>query len=248
MTEDGGRTRKLLLIRYNLAAPFSGPVQAYPGHDIHLDTDWLSRRRQLFDAYCWPSIERQTDPDFTVLVLFHKDTPAEYVSGIVSRDIRIVPLFCGDEGRESPVEFRRASINAIRQWLRSQPASQWLSTTRLDSDDALAPDYFERLSGALVRGAKNELRYFYFPEGQLYDVANDSYASWHWPKNACGTLVEPFEIENIKTVLFEKHTVMLSLPHSFAIDDEIGWCQVIHGGNVLNRMRGTALEKPKFSV
>ena len=42
---------------------------------LWLDPDWIEGRFELFEKYCFPSIEAQTEKNFLWIVFFHKDTP-----------------------------------------------------------------------------------------------------------------------------------------------------------------------------
>ncbi|RUX73494.1 hypothetical protein EN925_27080 [Mesorhizobium sp. M7A.F.Ca.US.006.04.2.1] len=64
--------KKYVAIRYNTATGFM-PSQ-WNGHGrANLDPVWLVERLALFDTYCAPSLEGQSQKDFTVLIAFDSE-------------------------------------------------------------------------------------------------------------------------------------------------------------------------------
>ena len=41
-------------------------------------SEWLEHRFELFEKYCLPSVENQTNKNFIWLCMFDKETPAPY--------------------------------------------------------------------------------------------------------------------------------------------------------------------------
>ena len=125
-----------------------------------------------------------------------------------------------------------------------------LWTTRLDSDDTLAPHYVARLDAALRHTAIPEAgAYFYFPLGQQYVVAQASYRAYLYTRNAFGTYVERRGAGPPRTVMFAQHTRMIDHESVVAVDGErSGWCMVIHDDNVSNDAHGTLVTVPGFRL
>lgn len=241
---------KLILIRYNMAAPYASRAAWYDGHRPHLNPDWLSGRKALFDRYCWPSIDRQTDPDFDVLVLFDQETPPDYVAAITDRDPRLHVGFTTRRSGRNGNPFSAAISAAVKDYLVKRSIDEgFLWTTRLDSDDALGPNYMTRLSAEVARrDALPDLSYYYFPRGQVYDAAQARYYNYLYPRNAFGTLIERIDLNALKTAYFKTHTDLLRLPDATSVGGGGQWCMVIHDRNVLNTVRGVPLETPFFPV
>jgi hypothetical protein len=234
---------KLIVIRYNRNASLNRHASWYEGRSVNLDPEWLDERKRLFLAYCWPSLARQSDPDFRVLLLMDPETDPEYVRA-VRVDDRIIPFFAGETAKD-----------AVRSLLSQQFTGRTgeyshLWTTRLDSDDALAPDYLktvEQAAANIAIGADGA--YFVFPQGQQYIEKTGTYRDYIYPRNAFGTLIEPFEPSTIRTVYKKDHDKIAQEPYAHSLGgSRAQWCMVIHGRNVLNTPRGNPRSEPDFRI
>lgn len=195
---------------------------------------------RLFKKYCWPSLKRQTENRFYALLFIDPDTDPSYVNRLVVED-RIFPVLTdGSIG------------GAVTRWVRSRWGKQprVVQTTRLDSDDALAPDYLSQIARAAAQTSGADLgRYFYFPRGQQYIERDGSYREYIYPANGFGTLIDRFDGTRLQTVMAKRHTEFMNVSYAQKIDTEKAkWCMVIHEGNVLNSVRGTKVETPDFRV
>ncbi len=248
MAQTAPPTFRLILMRYNMSPP---PAWGR-GARAHLDPGWLARRRHLFETYCWPSLRAQTLWDFTLLLFVDARTDPEEVAALTV-DSRIVPMRTRpdiDSAEEMLEEVQAGVRRHLDACHPAPPPGALLATTRLDSDDALAPHYLERLDAALRRTAVSaEGAYFNFPLGQQYVVATESYRSYLYTRTAFGTYVEPLNGGPVRTVMYREHTRMIELDTVVTVDGERpGWCMVIHGDNVSNNERGTPVAVPGFRL
>ena len=242
---------RLVLVRFSIRGPMSTKVRTVSGGPAYRDATWLADRERLFRMYCQPSLDAQTSRDFTVLLFFDEDTDPRLIDRLTCRE-RTAALLTG------PGRGMREAVNAYletRLGERADPGeAMFISTTRLDSDDAIAPGFMETLDAAIRREVPNLATrgrgYFSFPLGQKYLVAKDRYLESRWPKNAFGTLVERWSRAGIDTVFARRHARMVEGEHTTLIDDGRGyWCVVVHGGNVRNdARRGGRLTHPHFPV
>lgn len=106
--------------------------------NCHLDNEWIGRRFDLCDALCFPSLQGQTIRNFSWMPVFHVNTPARWYSRIAkyAKKVNTVPVFLASF---DPDSLRRA----LRDRWRKMP--EWIISTRLDSDDALARDHIARV-------------------------------------------------------------------------------------------------------
>jgi hypothetical protein len=237
-----GKTIRLILIRYNKPVEFHKRAAWYTGRSVHLDPDWLNERLRLFHFYCWPSLARQTEEDFQALLFMDQATDPEYVRKL-KVDNRIVPVFVDGTVGAGTRQF-------LKDHWSGATTDNMVHTTRLDSDDALAPTYLEEISNALRNGGKG--KYFYFPRGQQYVEASGTYRKYIYRQNSFGTLIEPFDGKDagtVRTAMSKDHTEFCRQSYARPINlDKAQWCMVIHGGNVLNSIRGTEITSPDFCV
>ncbi|KRB29588.1 hypothetical protein ASD99_25455 [Mesorhizobium sp. Root695] len=237
--------KKYVAIRYNTATGFM-PSQWKGKGRANLDPVWLVERLALFDTYCAPSLEGQSLTDFTVLVAFDSETHENYIRTVcdcaIGIDVR--PVLVG-AGQNHNVAF-----NAFVQ---SDTDAEFVSLTRLDSDDALAPTFMERVDFYARREiAKGEVDqqplYIAFPHGQNFDAATNRYTHHEYPTSAFGTLVEK-RSPTMNGVYCDEHTRMAMRFNTVgAAAKEVQWCIVIHDNNAANVLRGKPVAEPAFTV
>jgi hypothetical protein len=214
----------LLLTRFAVkwtGAGFSGEFP--PG--------WLESRFALFEHYCLPSILQQTTSNFLWLLLVHdgfEQVHADRLAGYSER-IRVV---------RDP--FR------IQDWL--QPAVDCLITTRLDSDDALhqgALLHVQRYARAFVLSQQSVWLHNFLNGVQLQAGTRAAYACTK-PDSAFLSLFERVHPDKVPiTALGGNHSKMATEFPSYQDTAFRGWCMVIHGGNVRNRLRRGAPVLPE---
>lgn len=104
--------------------------------------EWLKERFELFERFCFPSINNQTRKDFKWIVLFDADTPTFYKEKIKRYEKeceQFVPCFvAAEEGRYFVRIFKKHIVQEIEK-------GDILITTYLDNDDALHYDYTEEV-------------------------------------------------------------------------------------------------------
>lgn len=237
--------RKLVLIRFNVSSGF-GDIRTDRGVPAYADPVWLGSREALFNRYCWPSLRDQLDRDFTTLVFFDEATDRDFVARLLDgKDL--VPLYTD---RRNGVVLRTNEYLARTLRNAGPAAGTFVSTTRLDSDDAIAPDFLARIDEVVRAAPDHRPRVYYsFPLGQKYITRTKTYRKRYFKKNSFGTLVERWTPKGIATVFVRRHMEMVDHEPTVFIKDGRGhWCNVVHGGNVRNSERGVDLARPYFPV
>ncbi|GIV60694.1 MAG: hypothetical protein KatS3mg043_1783 [Rhodothermaceae bacterium] len=186
------------------------------------DPAWLRHRFDLFERFCLPSVQAQTERRFTWLVFFDARLPApfrEKVERCAARDA-FVPLF-----------VETLSPERVRAFVRERIPSQadYVLTTRLDSDDALARDFvasvhrrFRPHPGAFL----NFTCGYVFGRGKLYAARRTS--------NPFITMTEP--VEGVRTVWCRPHRRLAEVGPVREVVTAPMWLQVVHGQNLYNRV------------
>ena len=241
----GTGLKKYIAIRYNVATGFK-PSQWDGKGRANLDPVWLVERLALFDKYCAPSLESQSLKDFAVLVAFDADTHENYVrtvcSCVAGIDVRPVLVKAGDD--------HNASFNAFVQ---SDSDAEYVSLTRFDSDDALAPGFMQRVDHFARREIDKGVvdvqpLYIAFPTGQNFDTATGRYTHHDYVTSAFGTLVEK-RSPAMSGVYSDHHAKMATRFNTVvAASKDAQWCIVIHDNNAANVLRGKPVEEPAFTV
>jgi hypothetical protein len=237
--------KKYVAIRYNTAAGFT-PSQWNGKGRANLDPVWLVERLALFDKYCVSSLEGQSLKDFTVLVAFDSETHENYIRTVcdcvAGIEVRPILVKAGED--------YSARFNAL---VLDDTDAEFVSLTRLDSDDALAPGFMERVDYYARRAiAKGEVTqqplYIAFPHGQNFDTATGRYTHHEYLASAFGTLVEK-RSPAMNGIYCDGHTKMATRFNTVvAAPKEAQWCIVIHDNNAANVLRGKPVTEPTFTV
>jgi Putative rhamnosyl transferase len=187
------------------------------------DTDWLAHRFDLFDRYCYPSVQGQTDQDFRWLVFFDEETPEPFRSRIdrYAEWPVFTPVFIGRPSSEIYDGAIAAHAGTADQ----------LVTTRLDNDDAIARDFVARVRSAVRPGVREFLNLpagYVWHRGRLYRHQHRA--------NAFITLAE--RTEGFRSVWANQHEEAPKIAPVRQVDERPAWLQVIHDRNISNRVRG----------
>lgn len=195
-----------------------------PGWAVTPDDAWLRQRFDLFERYCLPSVKAQSNQDFKWLVFFDATTP-ECHRARVRQYVRyenFVPVFVS--------EFTSVqTTRAIQQQLPDVP--QYLITSRLDNDDALAPNYVRLLQSQFCEQTSQFINFAY---GYVWDGSR-LYLR-RLPCNAFIAMIERYE--GFRTVWCTEHQRARQVGEVLEVKAPPSWLVVIHGNNVGNRAFG----------
>ena len=211
----------VIMTRFNMPTPGrESQIRSRPG--------WLAGRFDLFERYCLPSIAAQITRDFHWVVYFDEETAQEFRDRIEAcrKVFPFTPYFTGFFQAEGWPRSLRETLGTPTPWLLS---------TRFDSDDALAVDHAERLQAAVERAAPTARCSFnltngvVIEEGRVYAHAHltNAFASWFEPWDATA-----------RTCMSINHMRMAEVGPIVQVDGPAAWLQVVHGGNVSNKVRG----------
>ena len=210
------------MTRFNLATP--GREVAYrtrPG--------WLESRFALFERYCHPSIAAQTQQDFQWLIYFDDQTP-DWARRRVEELQRIRPF----HACYTPMFDGSGWVRTLRELIGGPVPGRIVITANLDNDDALARDYIARVQAAAARVP--EPRYAVnLPDG--FVLSGRQLFGHRHLQNAFTNMVEQ-DSESIGTTMAIRHMELLETVPVVQAEGPGGWLQVVHDGNVSNRIRG----------
>lgn len=217
----GSNIRHVILTRFNIPSP---------GRELTLRSKpgWLAGRFELFRDYCLPSVAGQTEQDFEWVIFFDEETPAEFRDEI-ERLQRVFPFHAAFTRLADMPEI-------IQSVLPRYQDADWLLSTRLDSDDILATDHVARLREAAT---PDHTRVVNFANGAILSLSGGSPHLYRITdrKNPFASLLEPMS-ETARTIWGEIHVNIARLGPVTQLDGHPGWLQVVHGGNVSNRVKG----------
>lgn len=216
-------------------------VNIYPiDFPDRLNDTWLSLRFELFQKYCFPTVQAQAEQDFTWLVLFDEQTPTHFRKfiNIFSKYSNFVPLYCG--------EYSTIMPSVVQKMSEIAPVADFFVTTRLDNDDALSSKYVKCVHEVVAARSKDETTpdayYINFTnglqlhEGDFYDFKDLT--------NAFVTLVEPSQAPH--TVFWVDHPAIHDVAPVIQAETQPLWLQVVHDMNVYNYLRGDKIDGSRF--
>jgi len=221
---DGPVVSHVVLTRFNLATP--GRELAFRSK-----SGWLERRFDLFETYCLPSIESQEYQDFEWIVFFDQKCPdwarkrVERAQSVRHFHAKFVNLFGASGWNE-----------AVRDTLRGPQRSEVLCTSNLDSDDAVASDYIDRLNKATRRNIGKAIPFaINFTNGLVY---RDGKFYKHVHRSSAFMNVIERHDAKFKTCNVFSHMRLSKYMPVIQEEGDAAWVQVVHGTNVSNKVRG----------
>ncbi len=213
-------------------------VRAYPDTPP-APRGWLEYRLRLFEAYCLPSLAHQTCPVFGWLVFCDESTASWCVERLRQFGASVPQLQVVMTSPDRPAADRVVS--------RAGEADHALLTTRIDSDDASSADLVERVQAYVPAflASGHAAALLNFSRGfKLEAQTRVLYEIWH-PHSPHLTLFERLDgPRRPVTVQSGNHGLMQD---RYPLHVDAGppvWVQVIHGGNVSNRILRTDRELP----
>jgi hypothetical protein len=222
-----------LVTRYNVA------YGAGRRQEIHKNETWLSGRRQLFDQWCLPSVVRAAqDINVKWLILCATDSPdsvRDWIASLCEDHPWIVPIFLSGDTLQLDKYLSE-------QIARGAAISRYVLSTRLDSDDALHPDFLKVVQGEASRLISSQSRYpvlLNFPtgyqlnQGRLYLTASlaNPYLSVLEDRHTDQPLISCYGAAHTAM-----HRHVAAVKQLRAISPY--WIQVLHDTNEANRLGG----------
>jgi hypothetical protein len=202
--------RHILVTRYNVPMGFSGQRNNDP-----LDPAWLDHREALFRRFTLPSVARQSVRDFEWVILFHPETPARYYSYLDG--VAIVLL----AGRKDTIAQLRA---------RYEDSGKVLISSRLDNDDAIAPDYIETARAAMHAHRSGPASAIVFADGVRLQLGSMRARTVAYEQSPFVTALEAGKIQT--AVHYHHNKVAQEIPTVSVRTGRPMWMQVLHDRNV----------------
>lgn len=200
--------------------------------------EWLTRRFELFERVCLPSLMAQTDTDFHWLVFFSDRTPEPFLKRIAELHRRFppfIPCFLPDFQQQE----RRFKLEVHA---RLEPVDEYIITARIDNDDAFHRSFIERLRNEF-HGQEDEI--VNFLNGLQYDQENGVLVFVRKASNPFIARIERVKEGKALTVLDVMHHDAAATGLLRNVDTIPLWLQLIHRGNLEN---GLTSANVRFSM
>ncbi|MEO8219696.1 MAG: glycosyltransferase [Specibacter sp.] len=219
------RIDHVLITRFNL--PSAGVEQL-----VRAQEGWLRDRQALFERYCLPAVASQTEKNFHWVIYFDTQSPDWLLARVaeLSRDGSFTPIYRDEVPHEVLLEDLRAVTGA---------GGDVLLTTNLDNDDGVAVDFVQRLQAAV----RDQSRAALYVVNGLIQQGDKLYLRKD-PVNAFCSVTESWQ--DPRTCWSDWHNKLGQTMTVRHIVGRPGWLQVIHTGNVSNRVRGSRVGPAKY--
>lgn len=223
--------KHIILTRFNVLMPGWNS-------QINLDPKWLDGRFSLFEDICLPSVASQKNQHFDWLVFFDSKTPAKYKEKINS----LVKTYAFRPIYVDIFDLNEISVNIFKDY----SGDNMLLSSRLDSDDVLSIDYVEKVNS--IASKRHSKCVINFDNGAILFSKNSKRLLYQYEdkSNPFTSLLEPCTAD-LTTILAVKHTELHAFAEVVHIKGKPMWLQVVHGGNVSNRVRGTRVKINQFN-
>lgn len=196
--------------------------------------EWMEERIRLFDKYCFPSVQKQSNKNFKWLILFDEDTPEKYkdiFKTYHNRCSNLEAIYLPPCSRE---ELYKKVSPVLKTFLKED--NEYIITTNLDNDDTLNQDFVEKTQQQFISCPKETLYRFIYGYQYFEDI--NYMMKMRYPHNHFLTLSSKI-IPNtdIKPVTHYKHASAHRILPYVDIKTNPMWIEIVHGTNVNNSLR-----------
>ncbi len=206
---------------------------------------WVEYRMGIFERYCLPSFDNQTDKDFHLLVFCHPNTPKNYKDKLVSLESKFnflkllwdQPKYSGLEGVPSFYESILKAYNQIRK-----NDSNEIICSRFGTDDMVETRFNE-----VVKHVTYQNNIISISNGFYWDINKNVFLYSSFPTGPFVSVKST--LEDFKGDYREiTHTKVIQETNGlYVMNEEPLWIQLIHGTNIWNsleKMPGQQVNHP----
>ncbi len=212
----------LVITRFNV--DFDDLNKTKYGADVR-SLDWLTHRFEIFEKYCFPSVQNQSEQDFKWLVFFDAATPEAFKNKIERYHqmfTNFLPVY---------IPSGQLFLAEIQNGIRQLVTTPFVITSRLDNDDMLHEDFVKTIQ-----------RNFHSQPDCIIDAPYGMQLNIEHNKtrlitsyNLYGPFISLVEQADLpRSVYFKQHKHWRGHKNVIRITNRL-WTQIIHSNNVLNR-------------
>lgn len=205
--------------------------------------EWLEKRFDLFETYCFPSLKSQSISNFIWLCLFDNHTPKDFITKIRTLQQQLPqfqPCFLSpEEANEFLWGAEEQESGFVEKYIRPflNGDEEYIITTNIDNDDAFHQDTLQKLQQQFC--LSSQVGVYSMVWGLQYFPQWNALLKMRYPHNHFLTLVEPVN-KRIHTIEYYSHTIARKTFPSKDILDSPAWIEVVHNCNVNNELRITS--------
>ncbi len=219
--------KHFVITRFNIRANYGCELKNPDNNPMNriLDEDYLKERFEIFEKYTLQSIKKQTNQNFTWLILFHKKTPDNFKKKIqeLKKKFNFIDLYLEDEEKFVFLEYCNSKEENIKYTI----------TSRIDNDDMFSEDYIAKIQDYANDNFHECI--LSFRKGIKYDLSSRKKYEYERKDNhflsMLGTKKE-YILQYNHSKIFDsgKEVVMLD-------SNKPMWIEIIHESNVTNRIK-----------
>ena len=224
--------KHFVITRFNVKANYECKLKNPENNPMEriLDEDYLEKRFSIFKRYTLQSMKKQTNQNFTWLVLFHKMTPNKFKKRIqeLKEEFNFIDLYFNDEEKFSFLEYCNMQGED----------TEYFVTTRIDNDDMLAEDYINKIQEYANKNLHTCI--VSFEKGMKYDLNSRKNYKYERKDNHFLSMIGSKE----ECILQYNHAKIFSSGKEIVIlnTDKPMWVEIIHDSNVINRIKEKDVE------
>lgn len=219
-----------VITRFNLFDRAGYDVSSYE----YINSDkYLDLRFQLFDTYCFPSVSKQTNTNFTWLILFNDKLPERWRIKMQ----KYIDIFPNLEIRYLSEIFENKWKNLLSNLIKKELEickinPEFIITTRIDNDDAFNLSYIDEIQNYYLKNQQESIINFsnglqFVPEYRVLKNHRNKYGHF-------GSLIEKND-GKAETILAFPHNAPPIALKSICLDiEQPMWLEVLHQTNVMN--------------
>jgi len=206
--------------------------------DLHGLEKWTEERIPLFEKYCLPSLQAQTNQQFAWLIVLDPSTTKKQRKQLQEFQLKQPNIFFLDYPDWDTVE------QPINEWIQSIGIdADYLITSRVDNDDILHEDFIATVQSECKRNPGEYLLNFMNGYNMRIKKKKNLLFNYQSHTNPFMSLVEENN-PKLNTIRRFNHN---DWPQKFTrvnvTTPEPLWLQLVHGKNLLN----TVLGKPELA-
>lgn len=233
-----------IITRFNISQSFQCKARQPESNllEKNLESEYLRKRFEIFRRYTLPSIKQQTNQNFDWIVLFHKQTPIEFLEQIEEMKEqygRFIPIFLQGNEMFNVNEYIAENSNDCDFYL----------TSRIDNDDAYALDYIEKVQQYTQTTHHIEPVILSFAQGFQYEIANNKLVPYYYLENHFTSMISTKNsiYKNIYELNHAKILQQQSIP-VVNIEQEPMWLEIIHETNYINHLKSQQETKQRERI
>jgi len=227
------KIKHFIITRFNISQSFQCKARQPEKRllEKNLESEYLRKRFEIFRKYTLNSIKQQTNQNFDWIVLFHAQTPVEFleqIKEIKQQYDRFIPMFL--QGNEM--------FEVNRYIEENSNDCDFYITSRIDNDDAYAIDYIERIQQYALNTNNIEPAILSFSRGLQYDIQSNMLVPYYYLENHFTSMISDKDsrYKNIYELNHAKVLQQQDIP-VINLEQHLMWLEIIHETNYINHLK-----------